>query len=205
MLKINETWSIDRDSHCFHLCRRCVSKKAGTEPGYRRYYYPTLEQLINGLIDREVLDADCADLRELSSVVSGLRQLVSDVAGHLPSAMRCVAQGASKGKTPAVIPFSVESLSETAHGGDMQIFTESSRAGGGVLHWLGIRDKSDSSVKGWIGFVDFSESTLLSECLRVCRDALGRCFAGPVRPLRSAIPPSGSELGLPESPISEKG
>lgn len=72
MIQIDDNWSIQTDPYNFILCRK-----------NQRWFYPTIESLLNGLVNREILSRDCTTFKELSEAIAELRDLIHNAVADI--------------------------------------------------------------------------------------------------------------------------
>lgn len=82
-LKINDNYIITSDTHCYILNKILFNKKTNEEYLQPISFYKSLDDLILGLINREIRTHDLECINEIISYISAIKdEILSEVRKH---------------------------------------------------------------------------------------------------------------------------
>ena len=79
MINLNDQYAISFNELSVDVYERKINQKTGEEYTIPRYYYPNLEQALEGIIDRSIL----GDLDSLTKVVDKIKELKREIRSFL--------------------------------------------------------------------------------------------------------------------------
>jgi hypothetical protein len=79
MINLNSKYAIAFNELSVDVYKRAINQKNGQEYNIPAFYYPNLEQALEGIIDRSLV----GDITELANVVDKIKELKSEIRDFL--------------------------------------------------------------------------------------------------------------------------